>query len=375
MISLSQGLLQNAPRIILGAFFLISSCQEDSTPAPHIPEKPAKSTSPPAHESKEETSEENGEEKSEETSAEPGKEEPRTALSESAPLSEPAPLNKESASQDIRFLSYNLKNYLTMDIIRKGGVREKRPKDPTEIAALIAIITHERPSILGLCEIGTLADLTDLQSRLKDAGIDLPHRIHAGGFDQVRRLAILSAYPILENRSEEILPFQIGDFERHMGRGILSALIDLPSGPTHFIGLHLKSKRPIKDMDQAQIRLNEARLAKAHCDAILAAHPAARLVLYGDINDTRRTPPISTLMGRSNSKTHLSDIFVKDSRGHLWTHYWSYQQQYARFDYVFTSRSLIPEIDMENSYISDHARWEEASDHRPIMVTFKGPAK
>ena len=262
-----------------------------------------------------------------------------------------------------------------MDVYVKGGVKEERPKDPVEIAALVDIIVSEKPDILGICEIGTKEDLAELQTKLKNAGLDLPHTVHAGGYDPVRRLAILSALPISANNSEDHLPFEINGRERLMGRGILSVTIDLPLGPTHFVGLHLKSKRPLSDFDEAEIRLNEARLAKAHCDRLMAENPEAHIVVYGDMNDTRKTPPMSALMGRSNSKNHLGDVFIKDSRGHLWTHYWSYQQQYARFDYVLTSKSLSPFIDMSRSYVSDTDNWNEASDHRATVVTFLNEAK
>lgn len=272
-------------------------------------------------------------------------------------------------------MSYNLKNYLSMEVYRKGGIKEKRPKDPAEIEAIIDIITREKPHILGICEIGTPEDLNNLQQRLKQNGLHLPHRVHTGGFDPVRHLAILSAYPILENNSQKNLPFQIGEFQRLMGRGILSVLIDLPIGPTHFVGLHLKSKRPLKYLDQASIRLQEARLAKNHCNTILQADPSAQLILYGDINDTPRTPTLSILRGRSHSKHHLKDIFVKDSRGQLWTYYWAYQQQYTRFDYVFTSRSATPLVNLKKSYLSDLEHWNQASDHRPIIITLQKQKK
>lgn len=341
MSSLKKHFFKNAPRILLGAFFLFaSSCQDEPkvTSTPDLEEPPTQQeTTPPAKT-------------------------PATA-DKSAPKAAPE-------SKGIRFIAYNIENYLTMEVFRKGGVKEKRPKDPAEIEALIKIIVSEKPDILGICEIGTREDLADLQARLKKAGLDLPHTIHAGGFDSVRHLAILSALPIASNDSKHHLPFEIDGRERMMGRGILDVTINLPNGPTHFVGLHLKSKRPTKDFDEAEIRLSEARLAKAHCDAILADDPDARIVLYGDMNDTRKTPPMSALMGRSNSKNFLGDVFTKDSRGHLWTHYWSYQQQYARFDFVLVSNSIKPEVDMNHSYVGDPDNWNEASDHRPVIVTF-----
>jgi endonuclease/exonuclease/phosphatase family metal-dependent hydrolase len=289
------------------------------------------------------------------------------------PGASPPPSESIEAPRNVRFMAYNIKNYLTMEVFVKGGIKEMRPKDPAEIEALVKIIVNEKPDILGICEIGTMDDLKDLQSRLKKAGLNLPHLVHAGGVDTVRHLALLSAFPIVKNSSEHHLPFEIDGRERLMGRGILDATIDLPNGPTRFIGLHLKSKRPVNDFDEAELRLNEARLAKAHCDQIVAEDPAARIVVYGDMNDTRKTPPMYALMGRFNSKNFLEDVFVKDSRGHLWTHFWSYQQQYARFDFVLVSRSVKKEVDMEKSYIADPDNWNEASDHRPVVVTFESP--
>ena len=331
---------QHAPRILLGAFFLLASCKEESptvTPSSEPAPPQEKAATPPT--------------------------EPQ----------EPAPPVSRSAvaSDGIRFMSYNVENYLTMDRYVEGGERQPAPKDPSEIAALVKIIISEKPDILGICEIGTPEDLADLQSRLKEAGLDLPHSLHTGGVDQTRHLALLSAFPITANQSRRELTYELNGVERLMGRGLLHATINLPGGATHFIGLHLKSKRELKDFDQAEIRLNEARLAREHCEAILADDPRARIVVYGDFNDTRKTPPLAMLMGEYKSDTYLGDVFVKDSRGHLWTHYWSWQQQYARFDWVLVSPAIYPDVDKDRSYIVDPEIWNEASDHRAVLVTLR----
>jgi len=330
---------KNAPRIILGAFFLCLSCQEER---PAAPENPSDSAAEPK-----------------EAPAAPATNEDLPAVATTV------------ESEGIRFMAYNIENYLTMDRYTKDTGRKPSPKDPAEIAALVKIIVSEKPDILGICEIGTPEDLADLQGRLTKAGLDLPHSLHTGGADQTRHLALLSSLPIAANGSREEIPYQIDGRDRMMGRGILDVTIDLPGGPTHFIGLHLKSKRELKDFDQAEIRLNEARLAREHCEALIAKDPGARLVVYGDFNDTRKTPPLAMLMGKFRSPTFLGDVFVKDSREHLWTHFWSYQQQYARFDWVLVSPSLAPLVDIEQSYIVDPEIWNDASDHRAIMVTLK----
>lgn len=325
---LAHFFFKNAPQILLGAFFLCASCKGE----------PANESAAP---------------KEDQTAVAP----PETSVP-TAPHEGP-----------VRFMAYNLKNYLTMDVYVKGGKKEPRPKRPEEVAALIDIIVTEKPDILGICEIGTKEDLAELQAKLKAAGLDLPHSHHTGGMDVTRRLAILSALPISGSNSRDHLPFMIGDEEFLVRRGILDVTIDLPNGPTHFIGLHLKSKRPSNTFDEAEVRLNEARLARAHCDAILEKNPDARIILYGDMNDTRKTPPLSMMMGRRGAANYLEDAFLKDSRGHLWTHYWSYQQQYSRFDYALLSSNVKAEVDWENSYISDTPNWLDASDHRALVIT------
>ncbi|MDG2399048.1 MAG: hypothetical protein P8M04_00615 [Akkermansiaceae bacterium] len=347
MKQLDKIIFKNAPRILLGAFFLCSSCEENATP-----EKPAaKDPNPVEHSTPENT--------------------PETLIQK--PLTAPE-RSKEAAAETaegIRFMAYNIENYLTMTRYIKGGDKVSSPKDPEEVAALVKIIVGENPDILGICEIGTEADLKDLQTRLKTAGLDLPHYVHTGGIDSTRRLGILSAFPIAGNHSKQELVYEINGHERMMGRGILDVTIDLPGGMTHFIGLHLKSKRELEDFDQAEIRLNEARLAREHCDAIFAEDANARIVLYGDMNDTRKTPPLFMLMGKYKSDTYMGDVFAKDSREHLWTHFWSYQQQYARFDWVMISPAVYPDVDKENSYIADPEIWNDASDHRAVVVTLK----
>lgn len=342
MRSLKKQIIKNAPRVLLGAFFLCTSCKGDQ-----------------------------------ETVEKPSAVEPAVVQNEGdPPASKPketqAPEAKtpSAGSGEIRFMAYNIENYLTMTRYVKGGEKQLTSKDPKEVAALIDIIVSEKPDILGICEIGTADDLKDLQSRLKQAGLDLPHAVHTGGVDTTRHLGILSALPIAANDSQREAAYQIDGRDRMMGRGILDVTINLPGGPTHFVGLHLKSKRELDDFDQAEIRLNEALLARAHCDDIMAKDPNARIVVYGDMNDTRKTPPLAALMGKYQSPTYLGDVFVKDSRDHLWTHFWSYQQQYARFDWVLVSPSLYPDVNKDQSYIADPANWNEASDHRAIVVTF-----
>jgi len=291
-------------------------------------------------------------------------------LAQESPL-----LTPETAPKEIRFLSYNLKNYLAMTIYGREGKKSTRDKPEEEKQAVVNIIASTKPDILGVCEIGTTDDLIDLQTRLKTKGIDLPYSHHTGGHDKTRKLALLSAYPIQNTNSQSDLSYRLNGRDLIIRRGILDVTLDLPIGRTHFIGVHWKSKREIEIADQALIRLNEAKLTRQHAEAIMAKEPDSHLIVYGDFNDNRRTPAVKIIKGPYRSQNYLEDLMLHDSRGQYWTHYWDHQHQYARLDYVLVSKKLKKQVDFKKSYILDPSEWKNASDHRPLLTVFEIPQK
>ena len=82
-----------------------------------------------------------------------------------------------------------------------AGEAVYKEKPQNEVDALIEIISAANPDILGVCEIGKYADLTDLQNRLAAAGVKLPHAHRVHGSDPTRALALLSRYPIVKTNS------------------------------------------------------------------------------------------------------------------------------------------------------------------------------
>lgn len=332
--------IQKAP-IFLGAFFLLffgASCKKsDQTTADW--------TSSP--------------EKSAEVDTQPSAEEP-AASGEGEKEATPG------AENSLRFLSYNLKNYLTM---RRGQNFSGKPEP--EIEALISLIVAQKPDILGVCEIGTKEDLFDLQDRLKARGIDLPHHEHAGGADEVRHLGLLSRHPIIASNSKGGASYELEGQTRVISRGILDATIDTGTHELRFLGVHLKSKREVDYADQELIRQNEARLLRNHADAILEEDLEAPLIVYGDFNDTISSTAIKIAKGRSNGRMALADFYFKDSRGDLWTHFWDYQDTYTRFDYVLFSKAVRPMLVGKECHIVDDPLWAKASDHRALLLVLQ----
>lgn len=296
---------------------------------------------------------------------------------------EPAPEAKEKASPaapqaagtGLRFLAYNVENWLVMEERYDFDTRvtEKNASKPEkEKAAVVEIVTSARPDVLGVCEIGTKEDLADIQARLKAAGLDLPHSHFAGGMDRTRHLGLLSRHPISSTAVPTDLNYRLNGKEYGMQRGILDATVKTPDGREwRFLGVHLKSKRDVEDGDQNLMRINEAQLLRKHIDGILSANPQARLIAYGDFNDTRRTSPLRIVQGPYNSPRGMSPIGAHDSREQYWTHFWAREDVYSRFDYIHFSQALKKDVLFQECGILDPKNWNDASDHRAVLGVFR----
>jgi len=286
------------------------------------------------------------------------------------PPAEPAAVVPAKAAP-VSFVSYNVENWLTMDRPVDGKTRKGSPKPLKERQAVAGVIAGAKPDILGVSEIGGVEDVRDLQDFLKRAGHPMPHFHHHRGSDPTRGLALLSRYPIGKTVTRDDLSYRSKGRSYGMQRGILDASVDSPAGRFRFLGVHLKSKRETDDGDQADMRLNEAHLLRREIDVILREDPRARLVVYGDLNDSRQSPAVRTVHGRGKSDTALMMIALKDSRGHYWTHHWQFEDIYSRLDYVMVSSGLRQSVDWDRCKILDGPEVAGASDHRPLLVILK----
>ena len=72
------------------------------------------------------------------------------------------------------------------------------------------------------------------------------------------------------------------------------------------ITAHLKSKRAVAQAEEAELRLEEAKVLRETIDASLAANPNANLVVLGDFNDTKDSASTKVVIGRGKLK--LADM-------------------------------------------------------------------
>jgi len=258
------------------------------------------------------------------------------------------------------FVCYNVKNWLSSTQSPEKSDEAKK--------AIITILSECDPDIVGLCEIGSEADISEIRNMLKEAGTDLPYSHYIGGVDTVRHLGILSRFPII---SKQVPETEIPGTGQSMQRGILDVTIGINGAPVRFIGLHLKSKRIVPQYDQSLLRVAEAQHVRNHIDRILTNDPSAMLVVYGDFNDHIRSLSTRTILGTYRTPQYLSPVHVKDGHGEYWTHFYDAQDSYSRIDFVTVSNALKSHLDRKLSRVVDSPDWNIASDHRPVFVKFK----
>ncbi|MCX7868681.1 MAG: endonuclease/exonuclease/phosphatase family protein [Terrimicrobiaceae bacterium] len=278
------------------------------------------------------------------------------------------------AQSTLTVASYNLENYLPTERWIEGELVPDAMKPEESIAAVVEVVGSVRPDILGLLEMGSPEMLEDLRKRLAAAGMDFPHSEHLAAADSSRHIALLSRFPITARNSRAVVPIELDGRRYLMGRGILDATVQVrPDWELRLVGAHLKSRRAVPEYDQAQFRAREAIELRRHLATILAENPATRLLLFGDLNDTKNEFPIREIIGARGAPDYMMDIWLADSRGERWTHYWGAADVYSRIDYILVSPALARSVDFQASGICDIPAWQTASDHRLIYTALKLP--
>ncbi|RFC49201.1 MAG: Metal-dependent hydrolase, endonuclease/exonuclease/phosphatase family [Verrucomicrobia bacterium] len=274
------------------------------------------------------------------------------------------------AAERLRFVAYNVENYLPMERRVNGDSVPSAPKPESEKRVVVASLVELAPDIIGLAEMGDLAQVEDLRGRLAAQGLKYPHVEWVDAADAERHLVLLSRHPIVERNSVKDLTYRIGDQELPVQRGFLDVTVAVKGGyRLRCVGVHLKSKRSVPEADETLMRRNEAELLRRHVDAILTAGPKTNLLVYGDFNDTRNETPIRSIQGKRGTDRYLETIYLKDDQGLSWTHFWEYADLYSRIDFVMVAPGLRPEVDFSGCRILRRKDWNEGSDHRPLLVT------
>jgi endonuclease/exonuclease/phosphatase family metal-dependent hydrolase len=279
-----------------------------------------------------------------------------------------------AAAEAFRVATYNLESYLDQPT-------ETRPaKLPAAKAKVRESILALKPDVLALQEMGSTNALLELRDSLKADGLDLPYWEHVSGSDTNIHIAILSRFPLTARRPHADDSFLSSGRRFRVSRGF--AEVDVQVNAIYsftLIAAHLKSRRAIAQADEAELRLEEAKLLREKVDDRLAADPNANLIVLGDLNDNKDSASIKALVGRGKHKLvdtrpaerngdHPSS---REPRNVAWTHYYAKEDSYSRIDYILLSPGMAREWLTNETYVLTLPDWGVGSDHRPIVATFQ----
>jgi endonuclease/exonuclease/phosphatase family metal-dependent hydrolase len=282
-------------------------------------------------------------------------------------------------AETFRVATYNLENYLDKPTETRARAKssEARAKIRESIHAL-------KPDVLALQEVGTVSALLELRASLKSEGLDFPHWEHATGFDTNIHVAVLSKFPFAARRPRTNETFLLSGRRFRVSRGFAEVEVRVrPDYSFTLITAHLKSKRPIGIADQAEQRLEEAKVLRKIIDASLAANPQANLIILGDMNDTYNSAPLRMVIGRGRNR--LLDLRPSERNGDTlpnlnsnwaprsvtWTHHYGVEDTYSRIDYILLSSGMSREWRSNETWIATIPNWGLGSDHRPLVATFQ----
>jgi len=282
------------------------------------------------------------------------------------------------AAETFRVATYNVENYLD------APAPKRHLKSPEAKAKVRESILAIKPDVLALEEMGTTNALLELRGSLKSAGLDLPYWEHITGADTNIHIAILSRFPIIARRPHTNDSFLLTGRRYRVGRGFAEVDVQVATNYTvTVLAAHLKSRRTVAMGDEAELRLEEAKLLRERVDALLGSTPEARLVVLGDLNDSKDAPSTKAIIGKGKRKLVDTRPAEREPAGTpplepaseaskiAWTHFYDLEDSFSRIDYILLSPALARDWVKSETYVLRIPNWAVGSDHRPIVASFQ----
>jgi len=279
-----------------------------------------------------------------------------------------------SRAETFRVATYNLENYLD------EPTTSRLAKSAAAKDAVHESILALKPDVIALQEMGSQSALKELRSSLTAKGLELPYWEHVSGYDTNVHVAILSKFPFTASRPRTNDAFLLNGRRFRVSRGFGEVDIQVTTNYSFtLITAHLKSKRPVPQAEESELRLEEAKLLREEIDARLAANSKVNLIVLADLNDTQDSASTKAVIGRGRTK--LIDTRPGERTGQslpepetrkvAWTHYYGKQDSYDRIDYILLSPGMAREWVTNETYVLALPAWGTASDHRPLVATFE----
>ncbi|MBG88573.1 MAG: hypothetical protein CMO80_16960 [Verrucomicrobiales bacterium] len=277
-----------------------------------------------------------------------------------------------AAQDQFTLATYNVENYLDKE------VPGRKVKSEESKLAVRETILKVKPDVLVVQEMGEPSALSELRDSLARRGLNYDHVRLLDAYDRYIHVALLSRFPIVSERHHTNDAFLLEGKRLPVSRGFLEATIAVNDDYQFTLfAAHLKSKRSVHYADESRMRAREATILRKKLESILREQSNANLAVLGDLNDSRDSIPIRTIVGRG--KLALKDTRPGESTGIgkpidpdvTWTYHYDEKDSYTRVDYLLVSRGMAREWIRERSLVLAMPNWIEASDHRLVISTFR----
>ncbi len=287
------------------------------------------------------------------------------------------------AVETFRVATYNLENY-----IDEPNATRPQPKSSIARAKIRQCSRGLTPDVLALQEMGSLGALQELRASLKSEGLEFPFWELVSGVDTNIHIAVLSRLPIVARRPHTNDTFLVGRRRASVSRGFAEVDIEVnPACKFTLLVAHLKSLRPVPVGDEADLRLEEARILRGIINDRLTTATDANLVVCGDFNDTQDSAPLKEIIGRGKLKLvdtrpaeRSADSLsppnaIPDLRNVTWTYHFSKNDTFSRVDYMLLSPGMSRSWVTNETFVLALPDWGLASDHRPLAATFRAGSR
>jgi endonuclease/exonuclease/phosphatase family metal-dependent hydrolase len=266
--------------------------------------------------------------------------------------------------------------------------------------AVAAAIREINADVIGLTEVGDESDVRDLQSYVKDAGLDYSHMAVGRSTDTVtgQSVAVLSKRELKQIVTEipgrEGYDQELDDPENETTTGIskgMSVVFTAAGRPVNFYVLHLTSELGGHEKD-AQ-RVAQASIVRRHY--LKPMLRGEHVIISGDLNDDRSQPTLRRIRGRDDIDEdliqtagptfHPRKLEETDEQwnARLRTH-WTYEYagRKEQIDHILISPSIVDACSGENQrrhiaidFLDLNQRFDNdarrVSDHRAVLLTLE----
>src|SRR5271170_4167355 len=214
-----------------------------------------------------------------------------------------------SFAAEFRVATYNIENYLDQPTETRPHVKSAEAKSKVRES-----IKAMNPDVLALEEMGSTNALMELRSSLKIEGQNFPFWEWIECADTNIHVAVLSKFPIVARHPHTNDEFLLDGRRFRVERGFAEVEIQAATNFTFtLIAAHLKSQLQIPNADEAEERLGEANVLRGIIDEHFKENPDAKIIVLGDLNDTRNSDPIKKIIGRGKFK--LTDTRPAERNG------------------------------------------------------------